>query len=199
MPKATFLNLPEERRNQIERVLIELLSEEEPSRVTVKQIIDRVDFSRAAFYKYFIDLGDAINYVTRIATNFVHKAIMREITTTGDFFLGSRNYLAQVADYAPGSREQRLIIVLLNGGNSVLFKRTLSAQNEELVQHFLHLLQQNQINIEDQNEAISFLYLMMSLVIDALFDYTSNHWTKSELLADFDLRTKWLLHGILRQ
>lgn len=196
MPKATFLNLPSEKKTKIEAVLIKLLSENQPSQVTVKMIIDQVDFSRAAFYKYFYDLSDAVNHVTKIAADFVHQAIMQEIMQTNDFLLGSRNYLAAVAEYNQGSRERQLIKVLLNGGNTLLFKRTLSSKNEQLTAHFLKLLADNHLNIKDNSEAISFLYFMMSLVINALFEFTTNNWSKEELLQDFDFRVKWIEQGL---
>jgi len=45
-------------------------------------------------------------------------------------------------------------------------------------------------------EALSFLYFVMALVMGALTDCMTNQWTTAQVLQEFQFRKKWLLHGI---
>lgn len=65
-----------------------------------------------------------------------------------------------------------------------------------MVQQWLDLLKINQITMDTTEEAISFLYFVMALVMNSLTDYMVNQWTAEELVEDFRYKVKWLEIGI---
>ena len=65
-----------------------------------------------------------------------------------------------------------------------------------MVQQWLDLLKINQITMDTTEEAISFLYFVMALVMNSLTDYMVNQWTAEELVEDFRYKVKWLEIGV---
>lgn len=65
-----------------------------------------------------------------------------------------------------------------------------------MVEQWLDLLKINQIVMATTEEAISFLYFVMALVMNSLTDYMINQWTAEELVEDFRYKVKWLEIGV---
>ena len=61
---------------------------------------------------------------------------------------------------------------------------------------WLELLKINHFTIQSSEEAVSFLYFSMSLVMNSLTDLIANGWTKEELLKDFRYKSRWIAKGI---
>lgn len=63
MPKATFNNLPPEKKIVVRNVLLKIFSDKPISQVKVSEIVEALQMSRGIFYKYFEDLNDAYDYL----------------------------------------------------------------------------------------------------------------------------------------
>ncbi len=70
MPKETFLNLSQKKKQHIEQILLEKFYNRHISQVKVSEIVEAMQMSRGAFYKYFQDLEDAYSYL-------IHKYAMK--------------------------------------------------------------------------------------------------------------------------
>ena len=61
---------------------------------------------------------------------------------------------------------------------------------------WLELLRINHFSIQSSEEAVSFLYFSMTLVMNTLTDLIANNWPKEELLKDFRYKSRWIAEGI---
>ncbi|WP_206854115.1 TetR family transcriptional regulator [Candidatus Enterococcus mangumiae] len=197
MPKETFFNISKEKQQWILEILLDKFYDRHISQVKVSEIVEAMEMSRGAFYKYFQDLEDAYTFTVRNYSNRVHGDIIASINRNRDhFFLGIEEYLAWCGGLSKDSPYWRSIKLLTRASDLGSSKRLPTNHDSSMVQQWLDLLKINQISMDTTEEAISFLYFVMALVMNSLTDYMVNQWTAEELIEDFRYKVKWLEIGI---
>lgn len=63
MPKQTFFNLPDEKRQQITDVAIDEFADNDYSNVSISRIVARAGIAKGSFYQYFEDKEDLYSYL----------------------------------------------------------------------------------------------------------------------------------------
>jgi AcrR family transcriptional regulator len=77
MPKTTFFNLPQEKRELIEAVAIEEFAENSLQSASVNAIVSNAGIAKGSFYQYFENLEDLYNHILDI----VNKRKLELITS----------------------------------------------------------------------------------------------------------------------
>ena len=67
MPKATFFNLPEEKRRTIERLAVEEFAENDYHQASISRLVDRAGIAKGSFYQYFEDKEELFQYLLGLA------------------------------------------------------------------------------------------------------------------------------------
>ncbi|EOS7906701.1 TetR/AcrR family transcriptional regulator [Enterococcus hirae] len=197
MPKSTFLNLPNEKKQRLIEILIENFSARHISQVKVADIVEDMAMSRGAFYKYFEDLEDAYTYTIQYYSIQIHRDILKYISQNKqDFFQGIENYLAWCSELEQKSSYWQAIRFLTRSDDFTNHQRTKPSAESGRLKEWFKLLKANGFHITSEEEAISFLYFVMDLVINSLTDYIANDWTTDELLQDYRYKVKWLQRGL---
>lgn len=197
MPSETFFHLKEEKRKKIDTVLLNEFYQQHVCQVRVSAIVEKSGISRGAFYKYFDDLEDAYAYVVEEYSNRIHADILRFINKNkNDFFEGLEQYLLWCSHFTPEDVNWKKLKLCTQSNLLSRTKRDPMSSNAPMVTQWIRLLEYNQFNIVDTDEAVSFLYFIMALVMDAMTDFISNEWTSEELIADFRYRCQWIQYGI---
>src|SRR5699024_11305481 len=107
MPKTTFLNLNKDKSEKVTNILLDIFYDKNVSQVTVSEIVEALEMSRGAFYKYFVDIYDAYYTIAKQCAYQVHTSIMQFIKENEyDFMLGLENYLAWCADLDKSRSEE---------------------------------------------------------------------------------------------
>ena len=197
MPKSTFLNLPNEKKQRLIEILLENFSARHISQVKVADIVEDMAMSRGAFYKYFEDLEDAYTYTIQYYSIQIHRDILKYISQNKqDFFQGIENYLAWCSELEQKSSYWQAIRFLTRSYDFTNHQRTKPSAESGRLKEWFKLLKANGFHITSEEEAISFLYFVMGLVINSLTDYIANDWTTDELLQDYRYKVKWLQRGL---
>lgn len=197
MPNSTFYNLPDAKKEKIETTLLNIFCEEPISQVKVAKIVEETGISRAAFYKYFVDLEDAHVYMVKKVANSIHRDILHSINEKrADFFEGIAQYLRFCSESNRQGNYWKGIATLIKGENAIIYRRPEVQADAPMLQDWQQLLALNGFNIKDDQAALSFLYFVMDLVIDLLTSFLVNDWTTEELLTDFNYKKEWLINGI---
>ncbi|EMF0284882.1 TetR/AcrR family transcriptional regulator [Enterococcus hirae] len=197
MPKSTFLNLPNEKKQRLIEILLENFSARHISQVKVADIVEDMAMSRGAFYKYFEDLEDAYTYTIQYYSIQIHQDILKYISQNKqDFFQGIENYLAWCSELEQKSSYWQAIRFLTRSDDFTNHQRTKPSAESGRLKEWFKLLKANGFHITSEEEAISFLYFVMDLVINSLTDYIANDWTTDELLQDYRYKVKWLQKGL---
>lgn len=197
MPSTTFFHLKPEKRAKLDTVLLDIFYNQPISQVKVSQIVEEAMISRGAFYKYFIDLEDAYMYTVKESAKQIHGDILTFIyKDQSNFFSGIESYLNWCSQLERTNNNWKKLNLCTQSNGFSNTKREPLPQDSSMLVEWKAILFQNQFKIETPEEALSFLYFTMGLVMDALTDFIVNDWTSEELMADFRFRTKWLLNGI---
>ena len=197
MPKSTFLNLPNEKKQRLIEILLENFSARHISQVKVADIVEDMAMSRGAFYKYFEDLEDAYTYTIQYYSIQIHRDILKYISQNKqDFFQGIENYLAWCSELEQKSSYWQAIRFLTRSDDFTNHQRTKPSAESGRLKEWFKLLKANGFHITSEEEAISFLYFVMDLVINSLTDYIANDWTTDELMQDYRYKVKWLQRGL---
>jgi AcrR family transcriptional regulator len=67
LPKDTFFNLPEEKREALLDIIIEEFSENDYKNVSISRIVKRAGIAKGSFYQYFEDKKDLYLYLIELA------------------------------------------------------------------------------------------------------------------------------------
>lgn len=197
MPNETFLNLPKEKKQRIESILIDKFHARHISQVKVSEIVTEMNMSRGAFYKYFLDLEDAYTYMCKTYSLIVHGDILAYINKNKDnFFQGIESYLIWCSQLDSHSDYWKGLQLLTSSNLLSNHRRPSTDAPEEMFDQWMVILRLNKFTITSEKQGISFLYFIMDLVMNTLTELLVNHWTQEELLTDFQYRKEWILHGV---
>jgi AcrR family transcriptional regulator len=199
MPKATFLNLSSSKKQRILEILLQNFSNRH-MQVKVADIVEGIGMSRGAFYKYFEDLEDAYTYTIHHYSVYVHHNILKSISNNQkNFFQGIESYLAWCTTLDRSSSDWLTIQLLTKSNDVSTQKRITSSSESKMLKEWFKLLEMNDLSIENEDEALSFLYFVMELIIHSLTDFIANDWTSEQLLQDFHYKVKWLTSGLTKK
>ena len=67
MPTETFFNLPEEKRQRIERLAIEEFAQHDYHQASISRLVKRADIAKGSFYQYFDDKEELFRYLLGLA------------------------------------------------------------------------------------------------------------------------------------
>ena len=87
MPKETFYNLNEEKKEKIEKAIINEFSRNSFEKASISNIIEEAKIPRGSFYQYFDDKEDAVKYIIEKFMNIQKQRIEAIIhQNKGDIF-----------------------------------------------------------------------------------------------------------------
>ena len=87
MPKDTFMNLNEEKREKVEKAMEKEFARATFEKASVSRIVKDAEIPRGSFYQYFEDKEDAIRYIVQKHISLEHKMMYELLLQTqGDIF-----------------------------------------------------------------------------------------------------------------
>ena len=197
MPNDTFLNLPNNRKESIDTILLNTFYDQPVSQVKVSEIVSKMQMSRGAFYKYFEDLEDAYTYIINKYSVVIHQDIIKYIQQDkNQFFIGIEKYLIWCSQLDHSSEYWKSLRLLTKSNDLSAYKRFPLASDSPLVTEWTDILKASHIIIDSHEESVSFLFFIMELVMNSLTGYIANDWTTQELVTDYRFRVKWITHGV---
>ena len=162
MPKQTFFNLKEDKKEKIEKALIKEFSRNSFEKASISNIILEANIPRGSFYQYFEDKEDAIYYIIdkylEKEKNKIYQYLLRN---KGDIFETAVNIYEDMAKITEKDENERLfknILQEVKKNNINIFgeckemlrsKRTiekminkeeLKIENDDDLQYFLRIL-----------------------------------------------------------
>lgn len=162
MPKQTFFNLKEDKKEKIEKALIKEFSRNSFEKASISNIILEANIPRGSFYQYFEDKEDAIYYIIdkylEKEKNKIYQYLLRN---KGDIFETAVNIYEDMAKITEKDENERLfknILQEVKKNNINIFgeckemlrsKRTiekminkeeLKIENDDDLQYFLKIL-----------------------------------------------------------
>jgi len=114
MPKDTFFHLKEEKREKIEKALINEFSKGSLEKASISNIVAEAKIPRGSFYQYFENKEDAVKYVvhkySKIEKNKLSDFLKE---TNGDIFEASLKIYDYMVEKATDNEKLKLITNIL--------------------------------------------------------------------------------------
>lgn len=98
MPKQTFFNLPDEKREQILDVILDEFAENDYANVSISHIVARAGIAKGSFYQYFEDKRDLYTYVFELIV--VAKSEMFSLDQPDPKHIGVFAYMRWILEHS---------------------------------------------------------------------------------------------------
>lgn len=115
MPKPTFYNLNEEKREKIKEALKKEFTKHTFEKASISHIIEEAQIPRGSFYQYFEDKEDALKYIIEDFLNDEKEQIKTLlIQNDGDIFLTTLDLYSYLVDKNYRDAEEKLFQNIIN-------------------------------------------------------------------------------------
>lgn len=148
MPKQTFFNLPDDKRQRITNVAIDEFAQYHFIDTSINRIIEKASISRGSFYQYFDDLEDLYRYIFQL-TGEIKQTYMKQIVVNAeevDFFTKIRGLYQAGLQFAVDHPKFASIGNHLFKGDKAFKTKILGEWEEYTKQYFIQLLKEGQEN-----------------------------------------------------
>lgn len=148
MPKPTFFNLPEEKREAICRVALEEFATHPYGQVSINRIVARAGIAKGSFYQYFDGKKDLLFYLLDRAgqAKMAYLAPIIQNSENCDFFALIRELYIKGIEFAKEYREYTEIgKKLLENKNTPIYQEIMKKNMPQAYEFFEGLLR-NAIN-----------------------------------------------------
>lgn len=174
MPKDTFFNLPEAKRENIINIALEEFATNTYKSASLTRIVERAGIAKGSMYQYFENKKDLYLYIIKLAADIKLNTITKSINlSTDDFFELYKELILASSNF--DIEEPRYSLVINNGmkeidnkeiGNMAL---SLMEMSDNYILEFVNNAQsKGQIRSDIPNDLIAFLISRISI---SLADY----------------------------
>lgn len=153
MPKDTFFHLKEEKREKIEKALINEFSKGSLEKASISNIVAEAKIPRGSFYQYFENKEDAIKYVvhkySKIEKNKLNDFLEE---TNGDIFEASLKIYDYMVEKATDNEKLKLITNILQElrkNNISIFDKQEDEKEREIINKKIN---QDLLKIEEPDD-----------------------------------------------
>ncbi|WP_160722952.1 TetR/AcrR family transcriptional regulator [Bacillus sp. USDA818B3_A] len=201
MPKITFINLPEEKKQTLIAAMKKEFSRVPLYDASIANIVKSANIPRGSFYQYFEDKEDAFFFlfndlVLRIRHNFV--ILLKKYD--GDLFD------TMIEFYQLIIMEEEDVHFLKNAFLNMTYKIELSfskifkgQDTSGQLSEFLSLLNTSQLNISNHRELFHLLQIVFTITLRNVVEKFAKELSKEDALANYKLEIELLKNGLVRK
>lgn len=163
MPKETFFNLKEVKKEKIEKALINEFSRVSFEQASVSNIIAEAGIPRGSFYQYFEDKEDAIKYVIQKFIHIEHKKMNQLlIDSNKDIFEAIYKYYNYMIESTENDnlRLIRNIFQELRKNNISIFEVKEEMKNKEDIHKLINM---DNLNLEKEDDIKYFFKILTTI------------------------------------
>ncbi|PLS08525.1 TetR/AcrR family transcriptional regulator [Neobacillus cucumis] len=200
MPKITFINLPEEKKQTLIVAMKKEFSRVPLYDASISNIVKTANIPRGSFYQYFEDKEDAFFFllndlVMSIRNNFV--VLLKKYD--GDLFD------TMIEFYQLIIMEEEDVHFLKNAFLNMTYKIELSfskifrSQETTKLSDFLSLLNTRNLNISNHRELFHLLQIIFTITLRNVVEKFAKELPTEDALANYKLEMNLLKNGLARK
>ncbi|WP_226658774.1 TetR/AcrR family transcriptional regulator [Pseudalkalibacillus hwajinpoensis] len=203
MPKATFFNLKEEKR----QILIDA-AKQEFSRVSlyeasISNILKTAGIPRGSFYQYFDDKEDAFFYLLNEHAQERHECLISNLKKfDGNLFKAISEIFKSTLEHSEDKGQRDFIRnVLLNMNYKIenTFSQYLSEDvANERYDDIYDLVNAEQLNVANRKEMFHVMQILTAVTFHNLIHSVSNNLSISDAMKKYETELGLLQSGLLR-
>ena len=203
MPKATFFNLKEEKK----QILIDA-AKKEFSRVSlydasISNILKTAGIPRGSFYQYFEDKEDAFFYLLNEHARERHEHLISNLKKfEGDLFKAISEIFKSTLEHSEDKGQRDFIRnVLLNMNYKIenTFSQYLSEDvANERYDDIYDLVNAEQLNVSSRKEMFHVMQILTAVTFHNLIHSVSNNLSVSVAMKKYETELELLQYGLMR-
>ena len=181
MPTKTFFNLREEKRQRIEKALINEFSKSSFEQASITNIIKEANIPRGSFYQYFVDKKDAIKYLIEKFVLSDHERIYQcLVETKGDIF----DAAVRVYDYRTNNAILNFDIKLVKNILEELRKNNINIfENKDILKNeksLMEFIDKDKLNLKSDKDLYYFMRIITAIIRSVTMEVLSERISKEE-------------------
>ncbi|PFN74835.1 TetR family transcriptional regulator [Bacillus sp. AFS076308] len=201
MPKITFINLPEEKKQTLIAAMRKEFSRVPLYDASISNIVKSANIPRGSFYQYFEDKEDAFFFllndlVIHIRNNFI--ILLKKYD--GDLFPTMIEFYQHII------MEEEDVHFLKNAFLNMTYKIELSfskifrgQEHSGNLSDFLTNLNMNNLNISNQKELFHLLQIVFTITLRNVVEKFAKDLSNQEALANYKMEMNLLKSGLIRK
>lgn len=196
MPKITFFNLNDKKKQKIEKAIKNEFSREGFEKASISNIIEEAKIPRGSFYQYFEDKEDAVKYIIdKYAKK--EKEMMQNFTikNNGNIF----DMSIDIFEYIVKKVEDKKEWILYKSILSELKKNNISILGEkEEERDFGKNINYQILNIKEKDDLKYMIRILMTITRSASLEVLSNRKSKEESKEELIKQIEILKRGMYK-
>lgn len=181
MPTKTFFNLREEKRQRIEKALINEFSKSSFEQASITNIIKEANIPRGSFYQYFVDKKDAIKYlIEKFMLSDHEKVYQCLVETKGDIF----DAAVRVYDYRTSNAILNFDIQLVKNILEELRKNNINIfENKDILKNeksLMEFIDKDKLNLKSDKDLYYFMRIITAIIRSVTMEVLSERISKEE-------------------
>ena len=199
MPKDTFMNLNEEKREKVEKAMEKEFARATFEKASVSRIVKDAEIPRGSFYQYFEDKEDAIRYIVQKHISLEHKMIYELLLQTqGDIFDMAVLVFEKMTNETKETDKRELyknIMKEIKKNNIDIFDENLKFDDLEQVKS---IIDKNNLNIQQEDSLKYIMKILVNITRSAVIEVIDNKVSLEQGKADLQEQLKILKRGLLK-
>lgn len=199
MPKDTFMNLNEEKREKVEKAMEKEFARATFEKASVSRIVKDAEIPRGSFYQYFEDKEDAIRYIVQKHISLEHKMIYELLLQTqGDIFDMAVLVFEKMTNETKETDKRELyknIMKEIKKNNIDIFDENLKFDDLEQVKS---TIDKNNLNIQQEDSLKYIMKILVNITRSAVIEVIDNKVSIEQGKADLQEQLKILKRGMLK-
>ena len=179
MPKGTFFNLPEKKREMIENAAIDEFAEHGFDNASINRIVEACKIAKGSFYQYFEDKKDVLMHLMDITakTKIASLSSVLENSRDLDFFdLMRELWLGGLKFASENQKLARLGNEIMKNQNRGIYKEILDSKGGMATDFYRHLIVSAVVNGELRKDLdIEYISYMLTALGIATIEYYFNN------------------------
>lgn len=199
MPKDTFMNLNEEKREKVEKAMEKEFARATFEKASVSRIVKDAEIPRGSFYQYFEDKEDAIRYIVQKHISLEHKMMYELLLQTqGDIFDMAVLVFEKMTNETKETDKRELyknIMKEIKKNNIDIFDENLKFDYLEQVKS---IIDKNNLNIQQEDSLKYIMKILVNITRSAVIEVIDNKVSIEQGKADLQEQLKILKRGMLK-
>ena len=198
MPKETFYNLNEEKKEKIEKAIINEFSRNSFEKASISNIIEEAKIPRGSFYQYFDDKEDAVRYIIEKFMNIQKQRIEAIIhQNKGDIFKTSIDIFEYIVNENIKEDDMQLcknIFQKLKEENISILEEVRKEASKRYNENAK--IDEEILNISQDEEIKYMIRILTSVIRMEIIDVISRRKTKEQGRNDLEIEIEILKKGM---
>jgi len=200
MPKDTFFNLDDSKRNKIIKAAKAEFLNNPLRKARVSNIVTVASIPRGSFYQYFVDLDDLYYFIVDEVFSEIFDAGFLYSEMTDDLFEFAKiSFDFDYQGFKKESRHKYMSNVFRSMAGNIEYLDLFNKKRSKYIEDILDRLDLSNIKYDTREEHIKMYQMIQELKISVINKTMQKNLSKAEAFSEFEWYLDILKNGLLKE